>query len=107
PPYGGIHLGLSTAISADDPRNLANIVLSGVRPVEGERSPIMPGFAAAMDDRQVVALLEYLRSRFGRQAAWSDLEKTAAEARRTQPAYVKNPAGRTKAPADPAQRDKP
>ena len=40
-PYGGINLALSTTISGPDPRNLANIVLSGVRPVEGERSPIM------------------------------------------------------------------
>ena len=106
PPYGGIHLGLSTAISADDPRNLANIVLSGVRPVEGERSPIMPGFAASMNDREVAALLGYLRARFGRQP-WSDLERTVAEARRTQTAYVQNSAGPTNAPADPAQRDKP
>src|SRR5581483_1731805 len=43
PPYGGIHLGLSTAVSSPDPRNLANIVLAGVVPIEGERSPIMPG----------------------------------------------------------------
>jgi mono/diheme cytochrome c family protein len=106
-PYGGIHLGLSTAISADDPRNLANIVLSGVRAVEGERSPIMPGFAAAMNDREVTVLLEYLRSRFSRQPAWNDLESTIAEARRTQTAYVQNSSGPSNAPADPAQRDKP
>ena len=52
-PYGGIDLALSTAISSPDPRNAANIVLSGVRPVEGERSPIMPGFAASMNDEQM------------------------------------------------------
>jgi mono/diheme cytochrome c family protein len=107
PPYGGIHLGLSTAISADDPRNVANIVLSGVRPVEGERSPIMPGFAAAMNDHQVVVLLEYLRSRFKGYPGWYDLEKTVAEARRTQTAYVRNSAGPYNAPAAPLQRDKP
>jgi mono/diheme cytochrome c family protein len=107
PPYGGIHLGLSTAINAGDPRNLANIVLSGVRPVEGERSPIMPGFATSMNDREAAALLGYLRLRFSRQPAWSDLEKTVTEARRTQTAYVRNSAGPTNAPADPAQRDKP
>ena len=107
PPYGGIHLGLSTAISAGDARNLANIVLSGVRPIEGERSPIMPGFAASMNDREIAALLGYLRLRFSRQPAWGDLEKTIAEARRTQTAYVQNTAGPTNAPADPAQRDKP
>jgi mono/diheme cytochrome c family protein len=107
PPYGGIHLGLSTAISTGDPRNLANIVLSGVRPVEGERSPIMPGFAGVMNDRDVAALLGFLRLRFGRQPAWSDLEQTVAEARRTQTAYVQNSAAPNNAPADPAQRDKP
>src|SRR3984957_15784113 len=47
-PYGGVNLGLSTAISGPDPRNVANIVLSGIRPVEGERNTIMPGFANNM-----------------------------------------------------------
>ena len=30
-PYGGVNLALSTAIASPDPRNLANIVLSGVQ----------------------------------------------------------------------------
>jgi mono/diheme cytochrome c family protein len=107
PPYGGIHLGLSTAISAGDPRNLANIVLSGVAPIEGERSPIMPGFAAVMNDRQIAVLLGYLRSQFSKQPAWGDLERTVVEARRMQTAYVQKSAGPINAPADPAQRNKP
>jgi mono/diheme cytochrome c family protein len=107
PPYGGINLGLSTAISGPDPRNLANIVLSGVRPVEGERSPIMPGFADSMSDAQVAQLLNYLRSRFGHQPAWSDIEKAVADARRTETAALQTSAGARHAPADPAQRDKP
>ena len=82
-PYGGINLALSTAISSPDPRNLANIVLSGVRAVEGERSPIMPGFAASMNDEQASALLNYLRARFSNQPAWTGVEKTVADARRT------------------------
>ena len=106
-PYGGIHLGLSTTISGPDPRNLANIVLAGVRPVEGERSPIMPGFAASMSDAQIAALLNYLRSRFSSQPAWSDVENIVAEARRTQTAYLETSAGARNAPADPPQRDKP
>ena len=57
-PYGGVNLALSTAITSPDPRNLANIVLSGVQAVEGERSPIMPGFAASMTDAQVVGAVE-------------------------------------------------
>jgi mono/diheme cytochrome c family protein len=107
PPYGGINLGLSTAISASDPRNLANIVLSGVRPVEGEPSPIMPGFASSMSDAQIALLLNYLRSRFGHQPAWTDIEKTVEDARRTQTAFLQTSPGAHPVPADPAQRDKP
>lgn len=106
-PYGGVHLGLSSAVTAPDPRNLANIVLSGVRPVEGERSPIMPGFAASMSDAQIATLLAYLRSRFSTQPAWTDIEKTVAEARRTESAFLETSTDARNAPAEPSQRDKP
>jgi mono/diheme cytochrome c family protein len=106
-PYGGINLDLSTAISSPDPRNLANIVLSGVRAVEGERSPIMPAFAASMNDEQASALLNYLRARFSDKPAWTGVEKTLAEARRTQTVFLQTSPGPRNAPADPTQRDKP
>src|ERR1700754_190716 len=106
-PYGGANLGLSTAISSPDARNAVNIVLSGVRPIEGERSPIMPGFAASMDDGQIVALLNYLRERFSNQPSWSDLAKTIQDARRTQTVFLQTSPGPNNAPADPTQRDKP
>lgn len=108
-PFGGVNLGLSTAISSPDPRNLANIVLSGVRAVEGERSPIMPGFAASMNDEQASALLNYLRARFSDQPAWTGLEKTIADARRTQTSALQTSSGPGpgKASTDPAQRGKP
>ncbi|MEH2538377.1 MULTISPECIES: cytochrome c [unclassified Bradyrhizobium] len=106
-PYGGVDLGLSTAISSPDPRNLANIVLSGIDAVEGERSPIMPGFAASMNDDQASALLNYLRARFSDQPAWADLKKTIAEARRTQTVFLQTSPAPRNAPADPQQREKP
>jgi mono/diheme cytochrome c family protein len=106
-PYGGINLTLSTAISSPDPRNAANIVLSGVAAVEGERSPIMPGFAASMNDEQVSALLNYLRARFSSQPPWTGIEKAVETARRTQTVFLQTSAGPRNAPADPAQRDKP
>jgi mono/diheme cytochrome c family protein len=107
PPYGGINLALSSALSAPDPRNLVNIVLAGVRPVEGERSPIMPGFAGTMNDQQIAVLVNYLRSRFTSQPPWGGLEKAIEEARRTQAAYLTTSAGPANLPADAAQRDKP
>jgi mono/diheme cytochrome c family protein len=106
-PYGGVNLHLSTGISASDARNVINTVLTGVRAVPGERSPIMPGFASSMDDGQIVALLQYLRARFADQPAWSDLDKIVREARASQLAYVQINAGPQRAPAEPTQRDKP
>ncbi len=106
-PYGGVNLGLSTAIASPDPRNLANIVLSGVRPVEGERSPIMPGFAASMNDHQIAALLNHLRARFSNQPAWTGVEKTVADARRAQTVFLQTSPEPHNAPVHPTQRDKP
>ncbi|WP_213290190.1 cytochrome c [Bradyrhizobium sp. sGM-13] len=106
-PYGGVDLGLSTSISSPDPRNLANVVLSGIDAVEGERSPIMPGFAASMNDDQASALLNYLRARFSDQPAWADLKKTIADARRTQAVFLQTSPAPRNAPADPQQREKP
>jgi mono/diheme cytochrome c family protein len=107
PPYGGVNLSLSSGISGPDARNAANTILSGLRPVPGERSPIMPPFAASMSDDQVVALLKYLRSRFSDQPAWTDLEKTVAGARHSQTIALQTSPGPGNAPADPTQRDKP
>ena len=106
-PYGGVNLALSTALSGPDPRNAINIVLSGVRPVEGERSPIMPGFAASMDDKQIVALLQYLRVRFSNQAAWAGVEQAVEDGRRTQTVFLQTSPGPANAPTDATQRDKP
>jgi mono/diheme cytochrome c family protein len=106
-PFGGVNLALSTALGSPDPRNVANIVLAGVRPIEGERSPIMPGFASSMDDGQIAELLNYLRARFGNQPAWSGVEKTVADARRTQIAQAQTSPAPQNAPVEPTQRDKP
>jgi mono/diheme cytochrome c family protein len=106
-PYGGVNLGLSTAISSPDARNAANIVLSGVRPVEGERSPIMPGFADSMDDGQIAALLNYLRARFSDQPAWTGIENAVQDARRTQTVFLRTSPGPRNAPTEATQRDKP
>jgi mono/diheme cytochrome c family protein len=106
-PYGGVNLALSTTVSSPDARNAANIVLSGVRAVEGERSPIMPGFASSMNNDQIAALLNYLRSRFSQQPAWTGIEKTVEDARRAQTVSLQTAPEPKNAPADASQRDKP
>jgi mono/diheme cytochrome c family protein len=106
-PYGGVNLALSTALSSPDPRNAVNIVLSGIRPVEGERSPIMPGFAASMNDDQISALLRFLRARFSNQPAWSGVEQTVADARQAQTVLLQASSGPHNAPPESMQREKP
>jgi mono/diheme cytochrome c family protein len=106
-PYGGVDLSLSSAINGPDPRNAVNTILTGLRAVPGERSPIMPPFASSMSDDQLVALLKYLRARFSSQPAWAGLEKIIADARVTQTAALQPSPGPRNAPADPTQRDKP
>jgi mono/diheme cytochrome c family protein len=106
-PYGGINLRLSTALSAPDPRNATNIILSGIRPVQGERSPIMPGFANSMTDDQISALLNYLRGRFSSQPAWTGIEQTVREARRSETVFLQTSPGPVNAPGESTQRDKP
>jgi mono/diheme cytochrome c family protein len=106
-PYGGVDLNRSTAISATDPRNLANIVISGVQPVAGEHSPIMPGFGNSMDDRQIAALLAYLRARFGKGPAWTNIDETVTQARQTQTADLQTSPEPRHAPDIRTQRDTP
>jgi mono/diheme cytochrome c family protein len=106
-PYGGVNLALSTAFSGPDARNAANIILFGVRPVEGERSPIMPGFSASMSDAEFAALLNYLRARFGNRPAWTGVEKTVADARRTQIVFLRTSPATDNASTEASQKDKP
>ncbi len=107
PPYGGLNLALSTAFSAPDPRNAANIILSGIRPVAGERSPIMPGFADSMSDDQIAAVLKFLRERAGNRPTWSNVEQTVRDARHNQTVFLQTFHAPVNAPAEASPRDKP
>lgn len=84
PPFGGINLALSTALTSPDARNAANIVLSGIRPTAGERSPIMPGFADSMTDGQIADVLDYLRTRVGHAPPWTNTSDIIRDIRRNQ-----------------------
>jgi mono/diheme cytochrome c family protein len=102
-PYGGLDLRLSTAVQAPDPTNIVNVVLYGLPPAEGERSPIMPGFGAAMSDAQLEGLLGYLRSAFTNEPPWSNLAALIAR-QRTSAVALHPTHGALQAPAQPSQR---
>jgi len=71
-----VPLALSTAVNAKRPRNALRIVVEGLHPRAGEAGAIMPGFAGALTDRQIVAVVEYMRARFSDAPRWSDVAAT-------------------------------
>ncbi|MEH2513065.1 mono/diheme cytochrome c family protein [Nitrobacteraceae bacterium AZCC 1564] len=72
-PYGGINLALSTAVSANDPRNALRVILDGVPATSGTRGPIMPGFSNTLTDQQVISLAQYIRTRFAQKPRWPNV----------------------------------
>jgi mono/diheme cytochrome c family protein len=80
-PFGGLDLALSTGPSAPDPRNVINVVLWGLPAADGRRSPIMPGFANALTDRQLADLIGYVRAKFSNKPPWANIDKDIQDAR--------------------------
>lgn len=104
-PFGGIDLRLSSAVHAPDPTNIVNVVLHGLRPAPGERSPIMPSYGGVISDAQIVDLLTYMRSAFTDKPAWSGLPTLVAKQRArgdALPMYSSD--GNLSAPARPNER---
>lgn len=72
---GALSLALGTAMTIPTSSNLLRITLEGIAPPEGEPGRAMPGFADALTDGQVKDLAAYIRSEFGRAAAWTDVDE--------------------------------
>jgi mono/diheme cytochrome c family protein len=79
----GIGLASSKVITMPDARNLAHVILEGIPAPQASPAAMMPGFADALTDTQVVALMNYLREAFSDRPAWRDLESTIRQARRS------------------------
>lgn len=78
-PFGGLPLTLSLGLHGESPRNLINVILHGLGPGEGQTSPVMPGYAGALDEDQVVDLVTWLRANLTDETAWPDFRKLVRE----------------------------
>ncbi|MDB5921434.1 MAG: putative alcohol dehydrogenase cytochrome c subunit protein [Betaproteobacteria bacterium] len=78
-----LHLGLSTTLSLPTPVNLIRVILQGIAPADGERGPIMPGYAGAFTDAQVGALVSYLRATYTDRPEWTDVDRQVRKARQS------------------------
>ncbi len=106
-PYGGLNLHLSTAIAAPDPQNVVTVTLFGLPPGDGQRSSIMPGYAASLTDADLVALLGYMRETYTDRAPWTDLDRIVADTRSGRHRVAVRPAdGIERAPANVGARDR-
>lgn len=105
-PFGGIHFALSTEMYGPNAKNLINVTLFGLPGAEGEQSPIMPGFAGALRDDELSALISYLRRRFSDQPQWHEIEKDIRDERTgTRPVAIYPT--HVSLPDDASQRGKP
>jgi len=102
PPFGGLALSRSTGLTGESPRNLINVILYGLRAAErGETTPAMPGYAGALSDAQVEALVAWLRTNLTNEAPWQDVAATVDKARKMDAAMLDFPPGGKG--ADPAK----
>lgn len=83
-PFAGVSLALSSAVSGANADNLVNIVIAGLPADATAHTPIMPGFANAMNDEQVEALAHYLRARYSVKSPWIGIAKNVHDARNSQ-----------------------
>jgi mono/diheme cytochrome c family protein len=103
-PFGGIDLALTSGIGAPSAANLINVVLNGLPASEASRAPIMPGFGSAMNDSQVAALAQYLRTHFTDKGPWTDVEDALHKARDAARARISPTSSDQPAPPGASQR---
>jgi mono/diheme cytochrome c family protein len=78
-----LYLGLSTTVHLDTPTNLTRIVLQGIAPTDGEPGPFMPGYAGALTDAQLAALIAYVRAEFTDRPAWENVGRDIGRVRKS------------------------
>jgi mono/diheme cytochrome c family protein len=76
-----LDLALSSTLRNPRPDNAIRIIRGGIHPVAGAAGPLMPPFADAITDAQLVALLAYLRAAFAERDPWNGIEDAVKRAR--------------------------
>jgi mono/diheme cytochrome c family protein len=75
---GALQLSMAIAPALPTPSNLIHLTLEGITPPDGEPGRYMPGFAGALTNDQVTALVQYVRVEFGRKPAWRNVDEEVA-----------------------------
>lgn len=71
---------IGSAAHLDEPTNLVNVILDGVRSDQGISGVVMPGFRDALSDSDISSIVAYLRQEAGGKP-WSKLQQKVGEIR--------------------------
>ncbi|AZG71683.1 cytochrome c [Shewanella livingstonensis] len=71
---------IGSATHLNDPANLINVILDGVRNDQGISGVVMPGFRDALTDKDISAIAAYLRQAAG-ENTWPKLQQQVGEIR--------------------------
>jgi mono/diheme cytochrome c family protein len=75
-------LSLSTAVAANRPDNLIQIMLNGVPWSHPQPSTFMPAFSASLSDAQIASIAAYVRADIGKHPVWPGLEQRVTDIRK-------------------------
>ncbi|MFM0553627.1 c-type cytochrome [Paraburkholderia sediminicola] len=75
-------LSLSTAVNADGPRNVIQMMLNGIAWHQTTSVNYMPAFEADFSNEQLADIAAYVRSNFSHRPEWPDVSKTVSEIKR-------------------------
>lgn len=79
-------LAISSATHLDEPTNLINVILDGIRTDQGIDGVVMPGFRDALSDDDITAIAAYLRQSADK-SPWPKLKQQVADVR-AQPRFA-------------------
>ena len=95
-PWDGMPLSWSIGLTGESPRNLINVILHGVpAAANGETTPVMPGYAGALNDAQVEALVTWMRATLTDKPPWTNVREHIGKSRKMTAEMVMFPPGGT------------
>lgn len=95
-PWDGMPLSWSIGLTGESPRNVINVILHGVPAApNGETTPVMPGYAGALDDGQIEALVTWMRAKLTDQPPWTNVREHIGKSRKMTAEMVMFPPGGT------------
>jgi mono/diheme cytochrome c family protein len=95
-PWDGMPLSWSIGLTGESPRNVINVILHGIpAAANGETTPAMPGYAGALDDAQVEALVTWMRARLTDRPPWTNVREHIGKSRKMTAEMVMFPPGGT------------